>query len=193
MPLMLQSLYNYINDIHPLSEGAAAELNKCFEIINLPKREILLREGQVCDYTYVVVEGLLRMYYIKDDEEICSLFIKEKNIFHAPDSFYSRKPGYVFIESLEPCILARIHYDHMQRLYKLYPEINFIGRIVTENNFVKSEQRLFLLRKQTALDRYNDFVENYPTLMQRIPLKYIASYLGLTLETLSRVRNKLSK
>ncbi len=190
---MLQTLFNYISNIHPISEEITRELDRCFEIIEVPKREFLLREGETCDYLYVVLSGLLRMYYVKDSEEICSLFIEEKYLFHSPHSFYRRKRGYEYIETLEPCKLARIHYDKLQQLYTSYPELNFIGRVITENYFVKSEERLYLLRKQTAEERYVYFSDRYPTLLQRVPLKYIASYLGLTLETLSRIRNKIRK
>ena len=89
--------------------------------------------------------------------------------------------------------MARIHYTQLQTLYKLYPELNYIARVITENYLVKSQERLFLLRRQTAEERYLYFTERYPTLLQKVPLKYIASYLGLTLETLSRIRNKIRK
>jgi CRP-like cAMP-binding protein len=190
---MLTTLFNYLNSIHTISEEAAQELDSCLEIIEVPKRHMLLNDGKVCDYMYVVLSGLVRMYYVKDGEEVCSLFVEEKYLFNAPYSFYKRKPGYEFIETLEACTLARIHYDSLQNLYRSYPELNFIARVITESYFVKSEERLFLLRKQTAEERYNYFTARYPTLLQRVPLKYIASYLGLTIETLSRIRNKIRK
>ncbi|MCW3124264.1 MAG: Crp/Fnr family transcriptional regulator [Flavipsychrobacter sp.] len=188
---MLKTLFSYLSNIHPLTDEVAEKLSSSFEIINVPKRQLLLKDGDVCNYLYVVLSGLARMYYIKDDEEICSLFIEEKYLFHSPHSFYKRKRAYEYIETLEPSVLARIHYDTLQELYKSYPELNFIGRVITENYFVKSEERLYLLRKHTAEERYLYFRERYPTLLQRVPLKYIASYLGLTLETLSRIRNKI--
>jgi len=190
---MLSPLFNYINDIQPINEDTARALDECFEIIEAPKRDFLLKDGQVCNYLYLLIEGLVRIYYIKDDEEVCSLFIEEKSLFHAPDSFYSRKSGYQFIETLEQSVIARIHYDKLQQLYKTHPELNFIGRVITENYFVKSFERLYLLRKQTAEERYTYFANHYPGLLLKVPLKYIASYLGLTLETLSRIRSKIRK
>jgi CRP/FNR family transcriptional regulator, anaerobic regulatory protein len=190
---MLQTLFDYIKNIHPVSDEITQELDRRFEIIELPKRHLLLKDGETCNYLYLLISGLVRMYYIKDDEEVCSLFIEEKNLFHVPNSFYSRKPGYHYFETLEPSVIARIHYDKLQQLYKSYPELNFIGRVITENYFVKSEERLYLLRKQTAEERYTYLADRYPSILQRVPLKYIASYLGLTLETLSRIRNKIRK
>ncbi len=190
---MLQTLFNYISNIHPLDDEITQALDLNFEIIEVPKRYMILKDGDTCDYLYLVLSGLVRMYYIKGDEEVCSLFIEEKHFLHVPNSFYKRKPGYQYVETLEPSVIARVHFDKLQHLYKTYPELNFIGRVITENYFVKSEERLYLLRKQTAEERYNYFIERYPSLLLRVPLKYIASYLGLTLETLSRIRNKIRK
>ena len=190
---MLQTLYTYINNIHPINEEITHALEQCFEIVEVPEKNLLLKDGETCDYLYLVLDGLARMYYIKDDEEVSSLFVEEKYFFNAAESFYSRKPGYEYIETIEPTTLARIHYDHLQRLYKTYPELNYIARVITENYLVKSQERLYLLRKQTAEERYLYFTSHYPTLLQRVPLKHIASYLGLTLETLSRIRNKIRK
>jgi CRP-like cAMP-binding protein len=190
---MLTNLYEYINKIHPISDEIKQALDKHFEIIELPKRHLLLKDGETCNYMYVVLKGLARMYYVKDDEEVCSLFIEEKYLFNSPNSFYSRKPGYEYIETLEPSTLARIHYNHLQQLYNTHPPLNFIARVITEHYFVKSEERLYLLRKKSAEERYSYFTERYPTLLQKVPLKYIASYLGITLETLSRIRNKIRK
>jgi len=190
---MLQALHNQINKIHPISEEVTAVLDSCFEIIEVPRKQMLLRDGETCNYHYLVLSGLARMYYIKDGEEVCSVFIEENSFFNAAQSFYTRKPGYEYIDTIEPSTLARIHYDHLQRLYHAHPELNIIARVITEHYLVKSQERLYLLRRQTAEERYVYFAEHYPTLLQRVPLKYIASYLGLTLETLSRIRNKIRK
>ena len=164
------------------------------EICEVPKRTILLSEGQTCNYIYVVLKGLLRTYYVKDGEEISSRFMDEQYLLGmSVISFYSRTSGYEYIEAIEPCIFARIHYDKLQELYNNFIEFNYTARIITERFYMRSEERLFLIRKQTAEDRYLFFVNKYPELMQRVPLKYIATYLGITLETLSRIRKKLSK
>ncbi len=190
---MLTPLLTYINDIHPISDEIRSDLEKYLEIIEVPKHHLLLKEGQRNDYVFVVLKGLLRMYYLKDGEEVCSRFTDENHISLSVNSFYSRIPGYEYIETLEPSVIARIHHDNLQRLYNDYIEYNYIGRIITQEYFIKSEERLYLLRKQSAEERYLFFLEHYPGLLQRVPLKHIATFLGITLETLSRIRNKLSK
>ena len=166
-------------------------LEQKMEIIEVPKKTVLLKDGQRCDYVYVVLKGLLRMYYIKEDDEICSRFMEEGHISISVYSFFTRNIGYEYIETIENCTLARIHHDTLQELYKTIVEFNFNIRVVTEQYFIRSEERLYLLRKQNVEDRYTFFTEHYPSLLQRVPLKYIASYLGTTIETISRIRNKI--
>jgi hypothetical protein len=80
----------------------------------------------------------------------------------------------------------------LQLIYKNHIEFNFTARVMTEQYFTLSEQRTYLLRKHTAEERYTLFMQQFPSFMQRVPLKYIASFLGMNLETLSRIRNKIS-
>ncbi len=191
---MLEPLFKVITSISPMSNELMASLEASFEITEVPKRTLLLADGQTSNYIYVVLKGLLRMYYVKDGEEVCSRFMDEQYLLAmSVNSFYSRQPGYEYIETLEPCVLGRIHYDKLQALYNTFIEFNYTARVITERFYIRSEERLFLIRKQTAEERYLFFSNKYPDLMQRVPLKYIATYLGLTLETLSRIRKKLSE
>jgi CRP/FNR family transcriptional regulator, anaerobic regulatory protein len=175
-----------------MSEALRERLMNDLEIVEVPKRQVLLRDGQRADYLYVVLSGLMRSYYIKDDAEICSRFMKENHIVVSVNSFYSRQSGYEFIETMEDSVLARIHYDRLQQLYKDHDEFNHTARILTEHYFTLSEQRLYLLRKQKAEERWLFFTEHYADLINRVPLQYIATFLGMNLETLSRIRKKLA-
>jgi len=190
---MLAPFINYINTIYPVSDSLKERLYSELEIVELPKRHCILNEGQRSDHISFVLSGLLRAYYLKGDTEICSRFMPENHICFSVISFYTRRPGYEYIETLEPTLMAQIHYDKLQKIYREHIEFNYVTRIWTEHYCSMSEQRLFLLRRQSAEDRYLFFLENYPSLIQRLPLTYIASYLGMNLETLSRIRKKISK
>ncbi|MEI8279795.1 MAG: Crp/Fnr family transcriptional regulator [Bacteroidota bacterium] len=190
---MLQPFFDRYNSIYPLSEELKNTLEKELEIIEVPKNYHLLKDGQRDDYVYVLLKGLLRTYYIKDDTEICSRFMEEQHICMSVISFFSRKAGYEYMETLEPSILARIHYDRLQFIYKNFIEFNYTARVMTEQYFTLSEQRTYLLRKHTSEERYVLFMQQFPSFLQRVPLTYIASFLGMNLETLSRIRNKISK
>ena len=190
---MLDRLFAYLDDIRPLSPELRDRLSKDLEIIEVSKKELLLRDGDRADYLWVLLSGMLRSYYIRDGVEITNRFMKENHIVVSVNSFYARKPGYEFIEAMEPSTLARIHYNTLQKLYKDFIEFNYTARVLTEHYFSSSEERLYLLRKQRAEDRYHYFMENNPDLLNRVPLGHIASFLGMNLETLSRIRRKLKK
>jgi CRP/FNR family transcriptional regulator, anaerobic regulatory protein len=188
----METLFNHLNAIRPLSGALKERLEKDLEVIEVPKKTLLLRDGQTAHYLYIVLKGLVRSYYIKDDTEICSRFMKENHIIVCVNSFYNQKPGYEFLETMEDCTLATIHYQKLELLYKDFDEFNYTTRILTEQYFALSEQRLFLLRKQKAEEKYLFFLEHYSDLTNRVPLQYIATFLGMNLETLSRLRKKLS-
>ena len=162
-------------------------------IKEFPKKQLLLQEGQVADYAYFVVKGLARAYYITDGKEITTRFMDEGFIITSWISFYKREPGYEFIETLEDCVLAAMHYRDLQKLYSDIIEFNIIGRKLAEHFFFLAEQRTQMLRKHTADEKYQFFLHQHPDLLQRIPLKYIATYLGMNEETLSRVRSKAAR
>jgi hypothetical protein len=190
---MLNKFLNSITSITPIDSSILEDIESKFEIVSVPKKTHVVKEGEVCNYMYVIIQGIVRMYYVKDSDEICSLLIEENYPFSVPDSFYTGRPSYQFVETLEDSRIARIHIDELRALYNQYFEANYIARIITEKYFLRSEERLFMLRKQAAEERYRYFIERYPSLLLRVPLTHIASYLGMTIETLSRCRNKFNK
>ena len=190
---MLSRFILYIDQLIPLSADLRERLEHDLEIVEIPKNEIILKDRQRCDHIAFVLEGLLGAYYMKDEERVFSRFIPENHICFSVISFYTRKPGYEYIVALEPTVMARIHFDALERIYKDFPEFNYVTRKWTEHYCSMSEQRLFLLRRQTTEERYQSFLEIYPTLIRRVPLKYIATFLGMNTETLSRIRKKLSR
>ncbi|MBL0200760.1 MAG: Crp/Fnr family transcriptional regulator [Chitinophagaceae bacterium] len=120
-------------------------------------------------------------------------FLAEKSIITSIFSFYSRKPGNEYIVTLEDTVVACLHYEDMQQLLKKHPTYNYIIRDITEKYLYFLEIKLYNMRKPLAEDRYNFFIKHFPHLLQRIALKDIASYLGMSVETLSRVRRRYRK
>ena len=114
--------------------------------------------------------------------------MQENDLIVSVYSFYTRQPSYENVELLEESTLVSIDYAQLQQLYRTFPEFNFVGRVLTERYYVLSEERTLSLRLQTALERYHDLLKSNPLLFGRAPLKQIASYLGMTPETLSRLR-----
>ena len=186
---MLEPIIQYFNSITTLSDGLVEDLNKYAIIKEYKKDEFILKAGKVSDYTSWILKGLIRSYYLKDIEEITTKFLWEGAPVTSLYSYYNRKPGNENIVALEDTTLACMHYDHMKYLYHTYPEFNFVGRVITEKYLYMLEIEVYNLRKQTAADRYNSLVKHLPDLLQRVPLKYLATYLGMNLETLSRIRS----
>jgi CRP-like cAMP-binding protein len=190
---MLDHFLDRCNTIYPISPALRNMLQAETEIITLPRKHMLLRGGQRSDHVCMVLEGLVRSYYLNDGEEITTRLMPEGYLIMSVSSFYTRKAGDEFIETLEPVTLARLHYDQLQRIYRGHMEFNFIARVLTEHYLHLSEQRMYILRHQTGEEKYRYFMDMYPELLQRVPLKYIATFLGIQQETLSRIRKKLSE
>jgi len=184
----MKELLAYLNSIYPLSQPAIEYLTEHLKEIEIPKKEFILKQGRICYNIYFVERGLLRCFYIKDDKEINSWFMKEQDVIFSVESFLNQTPSYENIQALEDCVLYYIDYNELQYLYNNCPEFNFIGRVVTEKYYKLSEQRLYSLRMQKAMERYNFILNHFPQIILRVPSKYIASYLGITEETLSRMR-----
>ena len=186
----MDRLLMLFNSIVPVSEPLRAQLSETLKTLVCPKKHYILKEGQISSHIYFIERGFVRSFYSKDGKEITCWFMKENDIIISVNSFYKRTPSYESIQSLEECVLHYIHYQELQHLYKEFVEFNIIGRILTENYYILSEERLFSMRKQSAEDRFRHLLQNHPEVIQRARLTDIASYLGISLETLSRIRGK---
>jgi CRP/FNR family transcriptional regulator, anaerobic regulatory protein len=184
----MKELLTFLNSIYPLSESAVEYLTKNLKETEISKKSYLLKEGRICYNIYFVSKGLLRCFYNKNNKEINSWFMKEHDVIFSVESFLNQTPSYENIQALEDSILYYISYDELQYLYHNCPEFNFIGRVVTEEYYKLSEQRLYSLRMQKAYERYHFMLNHFSQIILRVPSKYISSYLGITEETLSRIR-----
>lgn len=189
---MLQPVLDHFNTITPMPPELVDDINRYAVIREFGKDEFIHKAGKVSNYTSWILKGLVRLYYVRDGEEITTKFLWEDAAVTSVYSYYSRKPGNENIVALEPTVMASLHYDHMQELYRKHPAFNVIGRVITEQYLYMLEIEVYNLRKQKAEDRYQFIVKHFPHLLQRVPLKYLATYLGMNLETLSRIRARKS-
>jgi CRP/FNR family transcriptional regulator, anaerobic regulatory protein len=190
---MLAPLIEMLSDINPISKALEDALVNGFEINKKEKNEVLLMEGNVCKNLWFLVNGLLRSYHDIDEKEVTSRIMFTNHIVIAPGSFFMQTPATESIQALVDCEVATMSFTTLQKIYAFFPEFNLHTRIITEQYFYKTEQRLYMLRKHDAGAKYAYFLENYETYLKNIPQKYIASFLNIAPETLSRVRNKLGK
>ena len=178
-----------IKNNYPVSNTSIKELTAKFKIQKLPRKHILIRSDVIDRNYYFVEKGLARSYSLVDGVEATSWFSKEGDITFSMMSAYYGKPGYEFVELLEDSILYSISIEELEALYKTNIEIANWSRILHQKAFLDLELRHIALATQTAKTRYNNFVKLYPDLMNRVNLGYIASYLGVTQVTLSRLRS----
>jgi CRP-like cAMP-binding protein len=187
---MIDKLIDRLNSLYKMSDPLCERVGELARITEHEAGTFILKEGQTCNDASLVVSGLVRSYYINEDKDITSRFMDEGFIVTSWISYYTRQPGNEFIETIEDTTLVSLSYNNIQLLYKEFPEFNIVGRRQVEYAFFLSEQRTQLLRKHTAEEKYKFFLDNHPTLLQRVSLKHIATYLGMNEETLSRVRSK---
>lgn len=183
-------LFRLFNSIYPVSERLQNRLNEILHYREIKKKEYLLKEGQVSEHIYFIEKGLLRSFYSKGKNEVTAWFMKENDVIVSVKSFFTQQPGYENIQAIEDSCLHYIHYNDLQKLYEDFVEFNIIGRLITIKYYIASEDRLFSIRKQKATKRYNYLLETQPEIIQRAPRSYIATYLGISLETLSRLSHK---
>lgn len=189
---VMHPVFSHWNDIHPIPEELVADLAEMIIIQTYKKGDKLLMPGKVANYASFILTGLAKSYYVREADmaEVITKFLHESSVITSIFSYYSRKPGNEYIVALEDITVASLHYDAMQLLFKKHPVFNYIIRIMTERYLYFLEVELFNMRKPLAEDRYNFFLKHFPNLQQRLALKDIASYLGMSLETLSRVRGR---
>ena len=158
------------------------------------KKENIIEAGKIENYISFIQKGKTRLFIPQEEEdkEITFGFSFSGEFISAYDSFLTRTPSQYQIEALSQTHLWRISYDNLQKIYKKTDDGNFIGRIIAEKLFlIKSKRELSLLH-ETAEERYLNLFTERPNLFLEIPLKYIASYIGVTPQALSRIRKRIS-
>jgi len=155
----------------------------------LPKGHILFRQGETCNTVYYIEHGFARIYYLSESgREITAEFFHENSSVTAKDSFFYHKPTIYYCELTENCIIYSISYSDLESLIdKNHEFAKFVIQVILK--FAKDmTEYIANLKFQTAEERYNALITNNPTILQRVSLGHIASYLGITQETLSRIR-----
>ncbi len=187
----MQNLLTHISNYYPLSNDAQSALHDCFEKISLSKHEFLLTEGQVCRHLYFLESGALRGYYDLDGKEITHWFGFENDFITSFHSFITQQPAVENIQLLEGSILWKISKEELTKLFNQYHEIERLVRIVYEKYYIRLEERFVNAQFKSAKERYEQLLSQAPHILERISLGFIASYLGISQETLSRIRAKL--
>jgi CRP-like cAMP-binding protein len=157
------------------------------------KKEIILEQGKVENHLSYLIKGSVAVLTYHNGNEICINFCIENSFFSSYVSFLTREPSTYYILAMEDTIIERIDYESLESAYSISANHQKNGRKIVEQLYIKSNKRILSLITKTAEERYIEFIEEHSNFLQHIPLKYLASYLGITPVSLSRLRNKILK
>jgi CRP-like cAMP-binding protein len=182
----------YLRKFIELSEAEFAQmLMPVIKIRNFAKKEILTQAGEVENYFNFILKGLIRKYYIKGNAEFNTQVSREGHIIHSQESFHSRQPSEYIVETIEPSSVVSINFQDLESVFAASKKMEHLGRLVITHTMVIKDRWQIQLVKMTPRERFLNFVIRNPELMQRVPQKYLASYLNIKPETFSRFKHLL--
>ena len=185
-----KSLLGFLNKFIPLGLDEYNELIvPCVIQRYFNKKSIITYTGEVENYINFIDSGLVRKYYKKANEEVNTQISYEGHIIHSQESFHSRIPSEYSIETIEPTELTSITYECLERIYSSSEKMQRLGRLVITATMVLKDKWQSQLVKLSPRERFISFVTRHPELMQRVPQKYLASYLNIKPETFSRFKH----
>ena len=184
----MQQLLNYFHTFQVLNQDSQDQLLAISTPLRLKKNDILQPIGHTCKTIYFVQKGIARIFYYKDGIDITECFAAENQIIARVESLFTQRPSQKGIQIIEDAELVAINATVLFGLYDQYPGIERLFRKIFEQGYVDTVNRLESLQFYSAEERYTRLLEEMPELLQRVPLKYIASYLGITQVSLSRIR-----
>lgn len=186
-------LRQFVNQYLNLTDEELAAISTHLQVRQFSRRSILIREGEQEQYLNLVVKGLLRKFFYKGSHEVITQLASEGSLISSSVSFFSSAPSQYTIEALEPVTLVSLSKNALEKLYVSHPKMLRLGRLIITDLYLQKEQweqdHICFDVKQ----RFFKFVEQHPDLLQRVPQKYIASYLNIKPETLSRLKHHLKQ
>lgn len=191
-PRDISPLIKTLNYFHPLSKEVIHFFDEKLVFIKCPKNTVLLESGKVCKYVYFIQKGLVRGFIREGKKDITTWISSENELASSIYSLDQEIPALENIETIEDCEFLALHNKHLLQLYRRFPEFNITTRKLLQQYYRDAERRALLTRFTNATFKYHFFLEHYSHLSNRVPLKYISSFLGIAFETLSRIRKKMA-
>ena len=189
---MFEKLRSFFERSFPVTDEQFEFIKTLFVPKKVHKGEFLLREGEMTKYSIFVASGCLRTYTIDNSGKEHILQFSPENWWTGDMSFKSDIPSQCFIDALEDSEVLLTELPSIQKLIEYIPEAATFYQAALQKSVAAKNQRIVSSLSATAEERYNDFIKKYPSLVQRVPQHMIASYLGISPETLSRIRNQQS-
>jgi CRP-like cAMP-binding protein len=188
-----QALIAFIQQSLPVSLEKITEIAQQFQPIEIKKNDYFLRQGRQGDKYLFLEKGMIRAFTNdQDGNETTTEFYSANQVVFEVASFFQKQPSPENLQALEDCVGEFITFDRVQYLFHSLPEFREFGRMLLVKGFITFKQRTLSLISETAEQRYRRLLNTRPDIFQKVPLKFIASYLGVTDSSLSRIRKELS-
>jgi len=176
----------------PISNKSLKKLASILTCTEVKKGTLFLSQGEISRQIGYVHKGMIRQFYYKNNKDLTEHFAYENHLFLCIESFLLQQPSNLMVEALENCIIYGMPYDDLLSLTEQDREIEVLYRTILEKSLILSQIKTDSFRFETANERYSRLMKEHPEIIQRAPLSYIASYLLMTPETLSRVRANIA-
>jgi CRP-like cAMP-binding protein len=186
----MESLFKYLEKFSQLSDEAKEAISRISGFVEVKKNKDLQPIGHTCKTIYFLKKGLARIYYYKEDIDITESFSFENKIVVRFESLFAGQPSKKGIQAIEDSEFIAINAIQLSKLYDKFPEIERLFRKITEAELVENINRVESIQFNTAEERYKGLIKEAPNVLKRVPLKYVASYLGITPVSLSRIRGQ---
>lgn len=187
----MDNFFQIVSQFTNLSSDSKLAISACLTRLELPKGEVLIPENATGNFLYFVKSGLIRTFYFKEGKDVTDWFSPENSFGCSIVSFITRQPDRRSVEVLEPSVLFSLHFNDMEKLCKKHHDIETFFRRLVNLSLIQTIQKIDTLHFSTAVQRYQTFTAMHPSIIKRAPLGTVASYLGMTQETLSRIRSKM--
>lgn len=187
----LKNVFHFINQFVDFEQKELDAMLNVVKFVELKKNDVFIREGEIANRIAFTNKGYLRVYYNHDGEEITRDITPLHSFATALPSFVSEKPSFEIISAITDCELIIIKKTDLEKLYSTFPKWERLGRRIIEEMFVESQRRIYSFITETAETRYNRLLRQYPDMIRQVPLKYIADFLGIKLQSLSRLRKNI--
>ncbi|HEY5969720.1 MAG TPA: Crp/Fnr family transcriptional regulator [Chitinophagaceae bacterium] len=192
-PSLIEYAHRYLQRFMTITIDELKMLLSYCEVRQVEKRTILVKEGEVDNYLNMVVKGLIMKYVRVKKSDMILQLATEGHVIHSEISFLTRTPSMVFVETLEPTIMVSLTYDKMEEALDKFPQGERLGRLILTGMYVKKEESRYYRLLKSPRERFLDYLNAHPHMLQRVPQKYLASYLNIKPETFSRMKHLVAK
>ncbi len=190
---MLEQLRHYLSAYVSFTDEEYSAFSQWAEIRKFDKKYQLVKFGEKEVYLNFVVKGLARKYFLKGKEEVITQLAKENEIINSTASYEEEMPSTYIIETIEPTVFVSITKENLENLFAKSHKLEHLGRLIVTSLFLQKERWEYDRMRLNTRDRFVQFVRNNPDLLQRVPQKYLASFLNIKPETFSRMKHLLQK